>query len=313
MIDISIIIVNYNAFDILRKALDSVRQYIMGVSYEIIVVDNASTQGDIITELNDYPEVTIIKNSKNMLFGPANNQGMRAATGKYILLMNNDILFLEDSITFLKKYLESRPEKIMINCRLLTAEMTPQGAVYCFPTFLHVLFESFFFYRLFKKSSFFNPYYQNFRLIREPVETDVTEGCFMLLRREDMLTLGGFDEDFIFYGEETDFCKRFQMKIGKVIFHPGTKVIHLGGQSTGKLNWFKFKNLAISKILIYKKWYSGPYYAAIIGAQWLGYLNRFLLNILAGLVTFNKNKLLKGWYFGKMIFVYPKGEYKPKI
>lgn len=313
MIDISIIIVNFNSFYLLTQVVESIEAHTTEITYEIIVVDNASTEGNVEELLKGNSHVKFILNSENRFYGPANNQGVLAAQGKYVLILNSDVIFLENSLKILIDYSESVKEKMLLICDILNEDMSKQFSVFSFPKLSIVFSESFFLHVLFRKSKWANPYYQNYAKSTIPFETETVQGCFMLLRREDMLALGGFDEDFIFYGEETDLCRRYKLKIGKVMFHPGTKVIHLGGQSTGKLNWFKFENLAISKILIYKKWYSGIYYAGIVMAQLLGYFNRFLLHTGLGILTFNKNKILKGWYFLKMVFVYPKGDFKAKI
>ena len=98
MIDVSIIIVNYNLLDILENCLASLQQYTTEVRYEVIVVDNGTTSGDVEEVTNKYKNTILIKNNRNVGFAAANNQGAKLARGKYLLILNNDIVFIENSV-----------------------------------------------------------------------------------------------------------------------------------------------------------------------------------------------------------------------
>ena len=263
--DISIIIVNYNSTEYLKKCVESIIKFTKDVLFEIIIVDNASSDFDENYFKEKYSVVKIICNSKNFGFAKANNQGIEIAKGKYLLFLNNDTLLFENTIKNIFDYAEKLNEEVFIGCQLLNSDLTKQESVVEFPDLWNGITENFFFYKIFKKSRLFNKYYQNEINLNEPTEVDVIKGAFMFCSAMSIKKLNGFDERFFFYSEETDLCYRFKKTGGKIIFFPKEKIIHYGGVSTDKILWFKFKNQTIGKIQYYQKHFSlllkyGSYY-----------------------------------------------------
>lgn len=310
MVDVSVVIVNFNAFDFLKKCIASLREYTKDVTYEIIIVDNCSTEGDILEHIQESENLLIIKNNINKGFGAANNKGAEIARGRYILYLNNDTLFLEDTLSILVQRADASQGEELIGCKVLNADMTLQESIFLFPKVHHIFFESVYLAKLFPRSAFFNFFAPSYYEGSEPFETDVVKGCFIFLSRIANSQLKGFDEDFYFYSEETDLCRRYKLNVGKVIYYPLTKIIHYGEVSTGSYSWFKFRNVAESRIVLFKKWFSGVRYPAVLLSQYLGYIIRSMLNLAAGLLTFNKQLLIRGWFFLRMLFIYPEGRYK---
>ncbi len=310
MVDVSVIIVNFNAFEFITKCIASLREHTKGVTYEIIVVDNCSTEGDILEHISESGDLHIIKNKVNRGFGAANNMGAALVKGRYILYLNNDTLFLEDTLSILVQRADASQGEELIGCKVLNADMTLQESIFLFPKVSHVFFESIYLAKLFTRSSFFNFFAPSYYEGSEPFETDVVKGCFIFLSRKANQQLKGFDEDFYFYSEETDLCRRFQKRIGKVIYYPLTKIIHYGEVSTGSYSWFKFHNVAESRIVLFKKWFNGVRFPLVLISQYLGYIIRGVLNLIAGVLTMNKQLILRGWFFFKMLFIYPKGKYR---
>lgn len=310
MVDVSVVIVNFNAFNFLKKCIASLREHTKDVTYEIIVVDNCSTEGDILGQIQESDDLHIIKNSVNKGFGAANNKGAESASGRYILYLNNDTLFLEDTLSILVKRADASKGEELLGCKVLNADMTLQESIFLFPKVYHIFFESLYLAKLFPRSPFFSFFAPSYYSGNEPRETDVVKGCFIFLSSEANRKLKGFDEDFYFYSEETDLCRRFQKNIGKVMYYPLTKIIHYGEVSTGSYSWFKFRNVAESRIVLFKKWFKGIRFPLVLISQYLGYIIRIVVNLMAGLVTLNTQLLLRSWFFLKMLFIFPSGKYR---
>ncbi len=307
---VSIIIVNYNSFDLLDKCLKSLIRFTKLKDYEIIVVDNNSTQGKIEDILNQYKGINLIKNSTNRGFAAANNQAIRIAKSEYILLLNNDTEFIEDTISKILDFYKKRNERLLIGCKLLNEDGSLQPSVYQFPTILNIFSSNFFLYRVFPKSKRFNKYYLKELVIKEPIEVDVVIGAVIFCKKSDLMKLNGFDERFYFYAEETDLCKRFKDLGGKVIYYPNTAIYHKGGGATGNNSWFKYKHQAIAYIKYYQKHFTGINLALILFFHFSGVLLRIPILFISGIFLLDKHLIIRAFYYLKQIFIYPKNEFK---
>ena len=310
-IEVSVIIVNYNADKLLRECLSSLIKYTNNISYEIIVVDNCSTQGSVDRVISEFDNVILIKADQNLGYAEANNQGAQVARGEYLLILNNDVVFIENSIEEILNFAKGRDDNVFIGCKLLNEDKTFQESVVDFPTLQNTLMESFFLYKMFPRSKFFNKYSQNYMDAKNPIEVDFVKGAFIFCETIDYKALNGFDERFYFYGEETDLCYRFKNeKNGKVLYYPNTAIIHIGGATTQKDLWFKYKNQTFAKIQFFQKHYHGIRFVTALILHLLGVLLRAPLYFCGGLITFNKNLLIKSYYFTKQLFTYPKNKFK---
>jgi O-antigen biosynthesis protein len=309
-IDVSIIIVNYNSTPLLMNCLDSVEKFTTGIKYEIIVVDNNSMTGDIDELLNDHNRIQLIKNDSNKGFGTANNQGVKVAKGKYVLLLNNDTILFENSIKKVFDFAESLEGNEIIGCKLLNEDKSVQISVYDFPSLLNVITSNFFLYLLFPKSKYFNKYHLMNRGISRTTEVDVVTGAFLFINRKSFDALGGFDERFFFYMDDTDLCYRHKQNNGKVIYFPETSIIHLKGKSAGGESWFKNKHQSISTIKFFQKHCFGLEFLLMLFFHYVGLLLRIPLFLLGGMFTLNKNMVMRGVYYFRLIFIYPPNEFK---
>jgi GT2 family glycosyltransferase len=304
-IDVSVVIVNYNCFHLLDECLKSLFEKTSEVKLQVIVVDNASTDGNVNEITNKYKSVETIVNDKNLGFAAANNLGLQRALGKYTLFLNNDIVFIENSIKSAYEYAEISNEKIFVGIQLLNSDLSKQESVVEFPSIWNTITENFFLYKFFPGSKWFNKYYQNNLIRKEPFEVDVIRGAFMFCPTLELKNMSGFDDRFYFYSEETDLCYRFKKTGGKIYFLPNVNIIHIGGATTDKNLWFKFKNQTTGKIQYYQKHFLGMNFFLVLIIHWTGLFVRSLTYFLGGLLTLNKSLLLKGYYFLKQIFVYP--------
>ena len=251
--DVSIIIVNWNTREILRNCLDSVFRNISGLSCEVIVIDNFSSDGSDIMIKKYFKQVILITNKENKGFAAANNQGMNIATGRYMLLLNSDTIALGDAISKTIQFADSEPQAAVVGCQILNFDSSIQRSCFMFPSILNMLLSSTYLYKIFPRSKYLGREKMTWWDHADYREVDVLTGCFLLVRRESIEQIGVMDEQFFIYGEETDWCWRFKRAGWKCIFAPVGQVIHLGGQSTRLQSGPMLLQLRGSLLLFFKK------------------------------------------------------------
>lgn len=312
MIDLSIIIINYNGEKYLEDCLSSIEEYTSNLVYETIVVDNGTLDFNLRSWQSRFPKVRFVINEYNKGFAAANNDGLKIATGKYVLFLNNDTRLISNIFYDVFSYCERLDSPIFAGCQLLNADLSKQESVVEFPSLWNGFTENFFLYKFFPKSRVFNKYFQNQFDYHEPVETDVIKGAFMFCRRDFIERLNGFDDRFFFYSEETDLCRRFKNMGGRILFLPQFKIIHYGGSTSDNNLWFKYKNQTIGKIQCYQKHFSGLEFIAVLIVHFFGLFLRGALNCTAGILLFRRKMFVKGYYFFKQMFVYPNNVFRDK-
>ena len=232
MSQISVIIVSWNARGYLRDCLDSLRQTGEPVVHEVIVVDNASTDGSAEMVAEQFPEVILIKSAKNLGFARANNLAIQRASGEYIALVNSDVIVHPDCLQRLAAALETQQEVGMVGPRVFGRDGNLQLTCGRLPTFWNTLCEFSLLYKLFPESALFGGFQMR---SQEQVLSGMTQtlsGCFMLARRAAVEKVGGLDEGFFFYAEDVDWCKRFWDAGWKIMFVPEAEATHFGGGSS---------------------------------------------------------------------------------
>ena len=250
---VSILIVNWNTRDTLCACLKSVYRETVGMTFEVIVVDNASSDGTAKMVRQKFPSVILIENSENRGFAAANNQGMAIARGKYILLLNSDTIVLDNAIAKTKAFADANPKAAVVGCRVFNPDRSIQPTCLMFPSLLNMVLSVFWLNRLFPKSKFFGRAELTWWDKNKVREVDVVGGCFMLVRREAIEQVGGMDELFFMYSEDVDWCYRF-CKVGwKVIYTPSAEIIHLGSESSKQAATKMILQQRGSKLLFFKK------------------------------------------------------------
>ena len=234
-IDVSIIVVNWNTREVLKTCLRSVFANIDEASAEVIVVDNGSNDGSAEMVADAFPQVRLICNQDNRGFAAANNQGIHIARGKYVLLLNSDTEVLGDVISKSVDYLDQHSEVGVMGCRVLNGDGSPQLTCSRFPTLINLALLASGLSR-FARPKFFGRY--QIRTWERDSERDVdtVTGCYMLVRQTALEQVGTLDETFFFYGEETDWCKRFMNAGWKLRFAPVGEIIHYGSLSSRRCN-----------------------------------------------------------------------------
>lgn len=232
MVDVSIIIVNWNTREFLQGCLRSIYEQTRDINYEIIVVDNASTDGSVEMVKKNFPQVMLVENSSNLGFARANNIGIRSSKGRYICLINSDVIVLDDCIENLMSFMDERPATGMIGPRILNSDRTLQPSCRHFPTIWNNLCQSLGLNHLFPKSPFFSYWIMDYWNHDSVRSVDALSGCFWMVRREVLKEVGLLDEDFFIYGEDIDWCRRFHKASQDVVFYPDAEAIHVGGASS---------------------------------------------------------------------------------
>lgn len=234
-IDLSIIILNYNTEGLLRDCLNSLKKSrAKGLEYEILVIDNASRDGSVTMVKREFPRVKLIKSKKNLGFAAGNNLGLPQAKGKYFLFLNPDTKVMTDTLKIMVDYLAAHPQVGVATCRV----ELPNGELDypChrgFPTPWNAL--AFFsgLAKLFPKVKIFNGYSLSYLPLDKIHEIDSGSGSFLMVRKKAGESLGWWDEDYFWYGEDLDFCYRLKQKGWQVMFVPTTKIVHYRGASSG--------------------------------------------------------------------------------
>ena len=179
-----------------------------------------------------FSQVKLIVNSDNRGFAAANNQAIRQATGRYLLLLNSDTVILENAIAKTTLYAEKHPDAGIIGCRILNADQTLQPSCFMYPSVLNMFLLTTYLSRIFPHNRFFGRERMTWWDRSDERQVQVVTGCFMLVRRDTVEQIGLLDEDYFIYGEETDWCFRARQAGWKILFTPEAKIIHLGGASS---------------------------------------------------------------------------------
>ena len=291
--DLSIIIVNYNVKEFLQNLLHSIEKASSNISHEIIIVDNSSDDGSVELIREKFPSVKLIANTENLGFGKANNQALKIAVGKYLLIINPDAIVSENTFDKMIRFFEDNPEAGLAGCKILNPDGTLQLACRrSFPgpwtSFCKVTGLS----NLFPKSKLFARYNLTYLDEDQTYEVDAISGSFMMMRKETYDKVGGFDEEFFMYGEDLDLCYRIQQAGFKVFYVHTTQIIHYKGESTKRSRLDETKMFYDAMHLFVKKHFSSSFLVEAILRSAIGvrkvfaFLGKGKLAILSASIDF---------------------------
>jgi len=234
-VEVSIILVHFNAWKLLDACLDSVTRHTRGAGCEILVVDNASTESGAERIREKWPQVSWIQSPENLGFGRGNNLGAERAEGRLLLFLNADTLFSGDSAGVLREYLDAHPRTAAVGPRLCFADGSFQISSGRFPSLLSEAPAKVEAALARRFPSVFRPLLA--RRFRSTRPVDWLTGACLMVRREAFDEVGGFDGRFFMYFEDADLCRRLRERGWEVVYHPETTVTHLvaggGGGSLG--------------------------------------------------------------------------------
>ncbi len=255
--DISIIIVNWNTKDLLERCLNCVTATAGAVSYELIVVDNASIDGSTDMLRAQYPQVRLVENSQNIGFARANNQGLAIARGRYYLLLNSDAFVNPGAIPAMVKFMDRQADAGACGCRLYYEDGGLQRSAYSFTTLWTELWQTLWLDRLFPRSKIFGKYHLTYWNMDDTRQVDSIMGAVMLLRAEAICQVGTLDDRYFMYSEEMDLCYRLKKAGWKVYYFPEASAIHIWGGSSQKVQTeTTFLRLYHSRVRYFRKHYS---------------------------------------------------------
>ncbi len=241
-IDLSVIIVNYNVKYFLEQALRAVQSAQKELSLEVFVVDNNSVDGSTEMVREKFPTVYLIANHHNPGFSVANNQAIKLAKGKYILLLNPDTVVEEDTFEKCFQFMENTPQAGALGVKMIdgTGRFLPESKR-GFPTPFAAFCKTFGLSSIFPKSPIFNRYHLGHLSEQQTHEVDVLAGAFMWIRKEVLAKIGYLDEQFFMYGEDIDLSYRITLAGYKNYYFSETTIIHYKGESTkkGSLNYVR--------------------------------------------------------------------------
>ena len=253
--DLSVVIVNYQTFELTRNTVNSILKYDYPFSYEILVVDNASGD-DSLSKLQDYfgDKVEFIASPSNSGFAAGNNLALSVSKGEYVLLLNSDTVVWENTLEDIYNYMESHSDVGASGCRVLLENGDLDKA--CKRTFPNV------------KNSFFRLFHipnkskdDNYNLDNLPddevYEIDCLTGAFMFIRKDALDEIGFLDETFFMYGEDIDLCFRIKEAGWKIVYYGKSKITHLKGASSKKQKSKLIYEFYRAMYIYYKKHHAG--------------------------------------------------------
>ncbi len=267
MIDLSIVILNWNVRDLLKRCVASLRSD--RYALEIIVVDNASVDGSMAMVREAYPHVTLIANAENRGFTGGNNQGIAASHGRHVMVLNPDTEVLGDALERLVLYLDEHPAVGAIGPQLLNPDHSVQSSRRRFPTRTVAYFESTWLQGIAPKR-ILTHYYMDDVPPDHTHEVDWLNGACTVFRRDVIDRVGVYDaQNFFMYSEELDLCRRVKEAGWKIVYLPEAQVIHYVGKSSDQAVAARHIYFQTSKVHYFRKWY---------GARQANLLRMFLLS-----------------------------------
>ncbi len=278
MVDLSIIILSWNVRDLLRQCLESVASgRPLSADHpppttEIIVVDNASSEGSVEMVRAEFPAVRLIANQANRGYTGGNNDGIAAAAGRYVMILNPDTRVLNDALAAMVAYADAHPDVGVVGPQLLNPDGSVQSSRRRFPTLMTGLFESTWL-QLISPRDVLRRYYALDQPDDAIQEVDWLFGACFLVRREVIQQVGALDEGFFMYSEEMDWCRRIRQAGWKVVYLPEAQVIHYGGKSSDQVAAQRHIYFQTSKVRYFRKHH---------GALTAGVLRVALLTMYAG-------------------------------
>lgn len=224
--ELSVIIVNWNTKELLLEAVRSIYDNAPHFPFEVIVVDNGSRDGSPQALRGAFPHVHLIENQENLGFARAVNQAMEVAKGRYLLLFNSDARALPETIEPLWRFMEERPDAAIAGPQLLDPDGTKQNSIAPFPSLATELLN-----KRFLRFLLPTRFPGKEREYSHPIPVDSLVGACMMVRRKAVEEVGGLDEGYFLFLEETDWCWRMWERGWKVYFVPQAKAVHLQGGS----------------------------------------------------------------------------------
>ncbi|MFH0749511.1 MAG: glycosyltransferase family 2 protein [Candidatus Gottesmanbacteria bacterium] len=275
-VDISVIILNFNTLALTKLCIESLMRSKLGkFSMEVIVCDNASTDGTDQMIKKEFPDVVFIQNGGNIGFAAGNNPGIKKAKGRYVLLLNSDTEVNENTLAAMILFMDDHPKAGVSTCKLILMDGSMDPACHRgMPT----PWNAFTYYtkleKMFPKAKAFSGYHQLYKNLSTAHEVDSISGAFFLVRREVIQNVGMLDEAYFMYGEDIDWAYRIKEAGWEIWYNPTVTILHKKKQSgrshTNRERRIKTQTLFITNNKLFYKKHYGKKYPRIV--TWLVYL-----------------------------------------
>lgn len=290
MADLSILIVNWNTKDLLLQCLRSIVPQLQTFHSEIVIVDNASTDGSAQAVREAFPLANVIENATNIGFAAANNRGLKYCTGRYVLLVNSDVVVRDGCIAALWDYMEEHNEVGLVGPKVLNADLTIQESCTEFPTLWNSLCRALALDTAFPKSQLFSRQLMRYWSHEETRTVDILSGCFWMVRQGALQSVGPLDERFFMYAEDKDWCKTFWERGWQVVYHPKAQIIHFSAASSSRDPVHFYVEMQRANLLYWKK-HSGMVYER---AMWAIMVLNNLIRLLRSIAVFTISSSRRG-------------------
>jgi len=280
--DLSILIVNYNTCALTVDALRSVYASRTRYSYEIILIDNHSTDDSVEVIKNQFPQVHIIQNHENVGFARANNQGMRQAIGRYVLLLNSDTVIRPDTLEIMLTFMDVHPEVGASGCKVVLPDGSLDKA--CrrgFPTPSASFYYASGLAKLFPHVPRFNQYQLSYLDPDEEYPVDCLVGAFMLVRKVAIDQVGLLDEQFFMYGEDVDWCYRLKQAGWVNYYYPKTTIIHYKGAGKKRRSRKVLYEFHRAMMVFHRKHYRRSYSWLVNGFVYMGIGLKYVVSLIS--------------------------------
>ncbi|USG61310.1 glycosyltransferase family 2 protein [Sneathiella marina] len=283
---VSVIIVNWNVRDMVLDCIGSIIEQTRS-TYEIIVVDNDSSDGSVDAIKDKFSSVKIIANDSNRGFAAANNQALAVSQGEYVLLLNPDTLVVDNAIDKMLQWIQQDSSIGCGGCQVFESENVIQNTCFSDMTVWSTFLVLTGLARVSKSSRFWGKPHYYWWDRRTEMEVDVVSGMFMLVPRKVLEEVGGMDDDFFVYAEEADWCRRIRAHGYRCVFTPLTHVVHRdgGNKSTDQILAKMYVQLQKSKLIYARKYYGLLGYLEFRFLYFASMLMRSVLFVILSLFT----------------------------
>jgi GT2 family glycosyltransferase len=279
-VELSVVIVAWNARHYLELCLNSLAEAPPRRSMEVLVVDNASADGSAEMIETQFPWVKLIRSTENLGFSKGNNVAIRQCSGRYIALVNPDVIVFPNCLDALADFLDKNPRVGNVGPRVFNPDMTQQSTCRRFPTLWNNFCSATRFESIFKGSRFFAGEHMFYFSHDRTLAVDVIVGCFSMIRRETFDEIGLLDEGLFMYGDDVDWCHRAWNAGWECVFYPEARAIHDRGKTTAPYP-VRFALAQQRSVLHY--WSKHHSFLGVLGIRTIMLCHHFLRYVVAAL------------------------------
>lgn len=279
----------------LRDCISSIQANTSQISYEIIIIDNNSSEGNIFEQIKATPEVRIYRNKKNLGWPSAINQGISLAQAPYLCIVDNDIVFTDNAAEKMLELCKAENGDVIIGPRLLSVSGDIQKSIIGIENLGNIISTAFLLNDLFPKCRLFNPHAQNFQNSKHPFNVEALAGACLLFHRRVIDKLQGFDSNFFFHYADLDICWRLNCEGGKVIYCPNISVTHLGNVSTMSAGDQLLKKTVYDMMNYYRKRFPSYERMLVIIFLIISRINRISILLFLGIISMNRATIRRSY------------------